>query len=99
MSISVTISKDDSGQFSVKVDQDATPDVDAPAPVDPSAPVDPNAPAPAMDTDSATEEQATPVKDLNQALELAGKILSQASDNSQSMFDQGMQKTAPQPIG
>lgn len=102
MPIAVTITKSDDGQFSISVDQDATPDTDASQPA-PSAdqsqadPTDPNA-APTPDADAsqdATQQPATPVKDLNQALQLASKILSQPAPGGQSPFDQGVASSMP----
>ncbi len=98
MSISVTITKDNE-QFSISVDQDSgAPDNEAPqsAPIDPSAPVDPNAPAPQADPDAAQDSaQPTPVKSLDQALQLASVILSRHTDGGQSPFDKGMASSMP----
>jgi len=90
MTISVTILKDEQGQFSISVDQDAKPDQDMTA--------NPSAAAPA-DTDQAQDNPPTPVKSLEQALSLAAKVLSQPTEGSQSMFDEGMKSSMPTPAG
>jgi len=85
MTISVTILKDEQGSFSISVDQDAKPDQDMTA-------------APG-DTDQAQDNPPTPVKSLEQALSLAAKVLSQPTEGSQSMFDEGMKSSMPTPAG
>lgn len=102
MSISVTITKDDQGNFTV-AQEDPTSDVSK-APAAPIMPTDPNAPpaAPmaAAPTDADADTDGTkgqPAPDLKSALLMAAKML--MSDNApsayQSAFDSGMAKNNP----
>lgn len=49
---------------------------------------------------TADEGQKMPAKSIEEALMMAGKILSQPEKGAgMSPFDQGVQKTMPQPVG
>lgn len=49
---------------------------------------------------TADEGQKMPAKSIEEALMMAGKILSTPDKNAgMSPFDQGVQKTMPQPVG
>ena len=80
MAITVCIERDDQGAFSVYQENEA---MEAQAP---EAGASPEA--------EAQNKESAP--DLKSALMLAAKLLSQPDENAkQSMFDQGMSKTAP----
>lgn len=89
MAITVCIAKDDQGAFSVYKENEQA-EAQAPA----SAPEEGGMPAPAPEAQE--QQNAQPAPDLKSALMIAAKMLSQPDEAAkQSMFDQGMAKTAP----
>ena len=75
----VCIERSDTGEFSVYEENEP-----ASAPAEGAAP------------ESMAAEQSQPAPDLKSALMIAAKMLSRSDESQkQSMFDQGMQKTAP----
>lgn len=75
----VCIERSDTGEFSVYEENEP-----ASAPAEGAAP------------ESMATEQSQPAPDLKSALMIAAKMLSRSDESQkQSMFDQGMQKTAP----
>ena len=80
----VCIERSDTGEFSVYEENE--PD---------SAPAEGTAPESAS-TEQSEQQNAQPAPDLKSALMIAAKLLSRSDEaQKQSMFDQGMQKTAP----
>ena len=80
----VCIERSDTGEFSVYEENE--PD---------SAPAERTAPESA-ETEQSEQQNAQPAPDLKSALMIAAKLLSRSDETQkQSMFDQGMQKTAP----
>ena len=80
----VCIERSDTGEFSVYEENEPA-----------SAPAEGTAPEPVA-TEQAEQQNAQPASDLKSALMIATKLLSRSDEaQKQSMFDQGMQKTAP----
>lgn len=80
----VCIERSDTGEFSVYEENEPA-----------SAPAEGTAPESA-ETEQAEQQNAQPAPDLKSALMIAAKLLSRSDEaQKQSMFDQGMQKTAP----
>lgn len=50
----------------------------------------------AQEEHAAMPENKQPAKNLEEALMLAGRLLSKPAEGEQSMFDQGVAKTLPQ---
>lgn len=98
MAITVCITRDDQGAFSVYQEQPAEATAEAPAegmsaPANDGSMSSGTAPA---NEESQEQANAQPAPDLKSALMIAAKLLSQQDANTQqSMFDQGMSKTAP----
>lgn len=79
----VCIERSDTGEFSVYEENE------------PTAPAEGTAPESAS-TEQSEQQNAQPAPDLKSALMIAAKLLSRSDESQkQSMFDQGMQKTAP----
>lgn len=80
----VCIERSDTGEFSVYEENEPA-----------SAPAEGTAPESAA-TEQSEQQNAQPAPDLKSALMIAAKLLSRSDEaQKQSMFDQGMQKTAP----
>ena len=80
----VCIERSDTGEFSVYEENEPA-----------SAPAEGTAPESAS-TEQSEQQNAQPAPDLKSALMIAAKLLSRSDETQkQSMFDQGMQKTAP----
>ena len=80
----VCIERSDTGEFSVYEENEPA-----------SAPAEGTAPE-SVSTEQAEQQNAQPAPDLKSALMIAAKLLSRSDEaQKQSMFDQGMQKTAP----
>ena len=78
----VCIERSDTGEFSVYEENEPTS-------------AEGTAPESAA-TEQAEQQNAQPAPDLKSALMIAAKLLSRSDEaQKQSMFDQGMQKTAP----
>ena len=79
----VCIERSETGEFSVYEENEPT------APAEGTATESPEA-------ESSEKQNAQPAPDLKSALMIAAKLLSRSDEaQKQSMFDQGMQKTAP----
>lgn len=80
----VCIERSETGEFSVYEENEPA-----------SVPVEGAASEPAA-TEQSEQQSAQPAPDLKSALMIAAKLLSRSDEaQKQSMFDQGMQKTAP----
>lgn len=80
----VCIERSNTGEFSVYEENEPA-----------SAPAEGTAPESAS-TEQSEQQNAQPAPDLKSALMIAAKLLSRSDEaQKQSMFDQGMQKTAP----
>jgi len=85
----VCIERSDTGEFSVYEENEPATEAQPTAPGQGSAPE-------SAATESAEKQNAQPAPDLKSALMIAAKLLSRSDEaQKQSMFDQGMQKTAP----
>ena len=102
MAITVCIAKDDQGAFSVYQEQPEEATAEAPAQAlaegmsAPTSDASMSAGTAPANEESQEQANAQPAPDLKSALMIAAKLLSQQDANTQqSMFDQGMSKTAP----
>lgn len=77
----VCIERSETGEFSVYQENESAAEGTAPE---------------SAATESSEQQNAQPAPDLKSALMIAAKMLSQSDEaQKQSMFDQGMAKTAP----
>ena len=79
----VCIERSDTGEFSIYEENESASTAEGTAPESAS-------------TEQSEQQNAQPAPDLKSALMIAAKLLSRSDEaQKQSMFDQGMQKTAP----
>lgn len=79
----VCIERSDTGEFSVYEENEPATSAEGTAPE-------------SAKTEQLEQQNAQPAPDLKSALMIAAKMLSRSDEaQKQSMFDQGMQKTAP----